>query len=193
MSMRTYLSAISSIEKLRNVVGCKDKELEKFLIENSFGKVNLKKMNASTREDYEEACSAIRAMIDGEIEFEDGSWVHHFDAIGQQQELFLEPELPFSEYGHGAWSIYIEHVEEAVGKKATKLLTYLEQGRPMKASSIECDGSAYAWLTNKEIQLLHEALEQIEVGEDFQGFHDELQASLAQCVKTKCDLYMGSA
>lgn len=191
MSMRTYLSAISSIEELRNVVGCKDKEVERLLIDNAFGKVNLKKMNASTREYYEEKREEIREMIDGTVEVEDGSWVHHFDAIGQQRDLFLE--LPFSEYGHYAWSIYIQHVTEAVGKKATKLLTHLEQGRPMKASSIECDGSAYAWLTNKEIQLLHKALEQIEVGEDFQRFHDELLASLAQCCEEKCDLYMGSA
>jgi hypothetical protein len=189
--MRTYLSAISSIEELRSVVGCKDKDVESLLIDNSFGKVNLKKMSASAREDYEKQCEEIRAIVDGNVDVEDGSWVHHFDAIGQERNLFVE--LPFSEYPHFAWGVYIEHVKEAIGKKATNLLTHLKHGRPMRASGIECDGSAYAWLTNKEIQLLHKALDQIEVGGDFQVFHDELVASLAQCCDEKCDLYMGSA
>jgi hypothetical protein len=193
MSMRTYLSAIASIEELRSIVGCKDRELEKHLIENSFGKVNLKKMDSSTREAYKETCEAIRSMIDGTVEVEEGSWVHHFDAIGQERDLFLEIGLPFSEYNHGVWRVYIEHVMGAVGKRATKLLTYLDLGRPMKASSIECDGSAYAWLNNKEIQLLHKDLEQIEVDEGFQRFHNEFLDSLALCCKNKCDLYMGSA
>ncbi|MFO0942966.1 MAG: hypothetical protein U0930_19690 [Pirellulales bacterium] len=203
MSIRTWFSAVSSIEKIRDIVGCKDAKLERALLKelnkdlmDDDGNVNLEEMDDWGRDEQESGEDSIRSLIKG-AKIELGSWLYLLEPIAVKRRLFLKLKLPFDNGGWRhtrVWMDYIEHVNQVVSKRSIKLLQHLDYGRPLKGKRLDCDGPIFSWLTNAEIQLLHKSLDQIEVFEDELRveFHNQLLGTLALCCKKKCDLFMGA-
>jgi hypothetical protein len=105
-------------------------------------------------------------------------------------------KIPFvnSDWKHAwVWDEYIDHESELAGKPAVKLLSYLANGRPLKGRSVDYDGCTFAWLIQAEMQLLHDALDRIEVAEDLADFHNQLVDTFPLCCKKKCDIFMGAS
>ena len=182
--LRTWFEPIVSIEDLRSIIGCKDSDLEKWLLKQDWGYY-----------DDEFSESQIKKLISGQVRQEDGSWAIFLPSAAKKRKLIPRIKLPFGngEWGQtSVWEDYIKCVRSLAGKSATKLLEHLEMGRPLKLKNIDVGDHIYSWLTNEEIQLLHSSLDQIEVTEDKYRvkFHEQLVSTLALCCKKKCDLFM---
>jgi hypothetical protein len=203
MSTRTFVVPISSVEPLRAVIGSKDAKLEKALIDDinkhakkAYGTIDPEEMDDWDRDEYEESLESIQKLFARKAAVEPGSWVYALCNIAERLKLVVKLKHPFvnHDWKHAwVWDEYIEHVEELAGKQAIKLLRFLANGRPLKGRSVDYDGCTFAWLTQAEMQLLHQSLDRIEVADDLSDFHDQLVGTFAACCKKGCDLFVGAS
>lgn len=202
--MRTWFLPVVSIESLMSIVGCKDSDLEESLLSalnqewiDDIGTIDPDQMGELGREEYEESVGRIKKLVNG-ASVELGSWAPLLESIARDRALIPEFEFPFED---GCWSQievwkdYIKYLQSISGTTAIELLRHLEMGRPLKGTSMDCDGLLFSWLSHAEIAVLQQALGSVgtEDNEQLLEFHDQLVGTLAICNENHWDLFMGAS
>jgi hypothetical protein len=181
MSTRTYMVSLQSIEPIRKAVGAKDRALLDAVLQA----VGPDKDFRSYAEDM---------IMGSRPAKEPGCWNYLVEPLAEH--FGLSPHrLPLDDWKHySVWEDYRSMVDSLLSKKGKALLAFMESGRPFVGSSVEHDGSMFAWLTADEVKSLLEELSAIDT-EDFgelDEFHEELVESLQETADRKADLFIGA-
>jgi hypothetical protein len=179
MSARTYLVCLQSLEPIRKAIGSKDRALLDALLQ-------------AVREDRR---SDAEGMIMGPPPAkEPGCWGYLVEPLAQH--FGLSPRrLPFDDWKHYyVWGDYRSLADPLLSEQGKKLLEFMDSGRPFVGSSIDHDGSMFAWLTAAEAKSLLDELSAIDAAEfgELDEFHEELVGSLQETVDSDADLFVGA-
>jgi hypothetical protein len=181
MSTRTYMVSLQSLEPIRKAVGSKDRALLGALLQAVGENENLR--------------SYAEGMIMGSPPAkEPGGWNYLVEPLAQY--FGLSPRrLPLDDWKHYyVWADYRSIADPLLSEQGRKLLEFMESGRPFAGSSIDHDGSMFAWLTTAEAQSLLDELIAIDAATfgDLDEFHEELVAALQETVDRNADLFLGA-
>ncbi len=179
MSARTYMVSLQSLEPIRRAIGSKDRAL----------------LDALIQAVDERSRSTVEGMIMGPPPAkEPGCWGFLVEPLAQH--FGLSPRrLPLDDWKHHyIWNDYRSIADPHLSGQGKKLLEFMDSGRPFLGTSIDQDGSLFAWLTAAEARsLLDEltALDAAKLGE-LDEFHEELIESLQETIDRGADLFVGA-
>ncbi|MFO1040374.1 MAG: hypothetical protein U0941_01225 [Planctomycetaceae bacterium] len=184
---------MTSVDRLRDVVGSNDKVLAKTLkdkyrklVEHEWG--DLDDLDEDDQEEVQEGLKEfsndVNRLIKGSSAkgLEPGAWVFVFKLIIDELNLKTSGNLPINKgyKHHYAWKPYRELIAASVAPSAVENLKHIENGRPMKGKGLQDDGSSFAWLTAEEVAELHKSLTAVGVTDsELRQFHEDLVQSLA--------------
>jgi hypothetical protein len=179
MSTRTYMVSLESLEPIRRAIGSKDRALLDALL-------------PAVDEGFR---SAAEGMIMGPPPAkEPGCWSFLVEPLAQH--FGLSPHrLPLEDWKHYyVWEDYRSIVDPHLSGQGKKLLEFMDSGRPFVGTSIDHDGSMFAWLTAAEARSLLDELTAIDAAKvgDLDEFHEELIESLQETVDRGADLFVGA-
>ena len=179
MSARTYMVSLQSVEPIRRAIGSKDRALLDALLQ-------------AVAENYR---SAAEGMIMGPSPAkEPGCWGPLVEPLAQHLGLSSR-RLPLDDWKHHyVWNDYRSIVDPRLSGQGKALLEFMESGRPFVGSSIDHDGSLFAWLTAAEAKSLLDELTALDADEldELDEFHEELIESLQETVDRGADLFVGA-
>jgi len=128
---------------------------------------------------------------------EPGCWNYVVEPLAKH--LGLDPNyLAIDDWKHyAAWEGYRSVAETMLSPESTKLLGYIESGRPFRGVEIDHDGCLFAWLTNAESTALLSELEKIDAESfanvDLDELHEELVESLKSVVDSGSEMFIGAS
>ncbi len=179
MSARTYMVSLQSLDPIRRAISSKDRDLLDALL-------------PAVSENFR---SAAEGMIMGPPPAkEPGCWGFLVEPLAQH--FGLSPRrLPLDDWKHYyVWNDYRSIADPHLSGQGKKLLEFIDSGRPFVGTSMDHDGSMFAWLTAAEAKSLLDELTAIDAAtfDELDEFHEELIESLQQTVDRGADLFVGA-
>lgn len=187
MSIRTYLFSIASMEPIRAAVGSNDRSLVEALVARRRNKLRERYSEAEIEADapYDSFPQLAAEMIACESppKEEPGAWYRVIEQLAAHLGLAPDAHLPFNEgWGHyDTWRTYRAAVAGHVTQESERSLELLQNGRPLRGSSVEHDGCVFSWLTPDEVKELHRSLSPLDAGlftDDDTDIHEDFVTSL---------------
>lgn len=194
MSMRDHLIAIPSIDTLRSLIASGNSALMEQLTTDYIGELKEEYGDEELGEDEQEEFDEMLDEFKGDVasmimcetppDLEPGAWNFMFQKVIRQLVPEADEDLPVNEgYKHFyVWEPYLEEASGNLSPESISLLRHLDEGRPLRGTSIDPDGTQFSWLTSSEVECLHNDISAVDTGQlrpDLQEFHSELLESLA--------------
>ncbi len=182
MSSRIFMLSLQSIEPIRKAIGSKDRALF-----DAFA--------AGKSQEFRAGAKTI--IMEPPPAEEPGSWCYVVEPLAQH--LGLSPHsLPISEGDWKqiyVWSEYRAIADPRLSEQGTKLLAFLDEGRPFVGTGLDYDGCMFGWLTAAEVKALLAELTAIDAGQfddELGQFHKELLEALHETAGRNADLFFGA-
>ena len=201
MSTRTHISSIISIDQIRNTIASNDESLVKSLVE---------RYENALREEYDgddpdeaelvEFQETVGEMIkcSSPPKVEPGSWTYVFETLAYHFELNWQDDYSINEdwKHYQIWELYRMMISKTIATESDFALEYLQEGRPLRGSKVEHDGSVFGWLEQTEVAGLHESLAMVDPSAisdpELGNFHDSFVATLKRIKDRNDVLLMGA-
>lgn len=197
MSTRDYFLSITEVGPIRDAVASGNQALVEAVVS-----LRMKALREEFGEDeddpefreYAESMIACKSPPKAEP----GCWNYVVEHLAKHLRLEPNADLPFNEgwKHYYSWKPYRKLVKKHVTPQAMTSLRYLEDGRPLRGTSIDHDGCVFAWLSADEVRELNDSLSRLDatvisdVG--LIDFHETLVESLQMISAESKSLFMGA-
>lgn len=202
MSTRVHITAITSIEPIRDAVASGDDALVEAIMAQLESDVRGEESDEDEQDDEED--EGYRGFVKSMIKCrkppreEPGCWNYVIAALASHLNLALDDDLPINDdwKHYHVWEPYRAAVAGHVTPQAAQSLKHLEEGRPLRGSRIDHDGCVFGWLAPDEVKELHRSLSSLDAGlfedDDLAEFHEGLVESLKAIADRNATLFLAA-